>query len=198
MPPMDGVRVRATARSARARVGAMIQDGIVARDGSFALTLQPGSMWIGPVNLPPGWMLKAVRSGAADITDVGVDLGSSQEISGITVVVTSRLSSVRGTVRDSQGRTVPNATVFVFARDPRRWRIEERYARPVATGGTGQFELRGLPPGEYLAAALDHFVPMEDDSPDLFDRLQRARTSSLSITESGTVVVNLSVQPLPR
>ena len=59
----------------------------------------PGTRLVRVASLPPGWMLKSVRVNGNDITDTGMDFKAGEAVSGVEVVLTSKLTEVNGTVK---------------------------------------------------------------------------------------------------
>ena len=47
--------------------------------------------------------------------------------------------------------------LIVFADDPEKWAEDSRWVRAVRTDSQGRYEVKGLPPGEYRAIALEYY-----------------------------------------
>src|SRR5215207_123746 len=103
-----------------------------------------------------GWGVKAIYREGRDITDTIADLASGEELGGVQVVLTDRLSTVSGQLVDQKGAPVADGTVLVFADDPQRWTDGSRWVAAVRPDHSGQYQFRGLPAGPYLAIALDY------------------------------------------
>jgi hypothetical protein len=109
--------------------------------------------------------------------------------------MTDQVTSLTGTVRGS----TPSTLVFVFSDDRDRWYEGSRYygSRPAVCGA---FSIAGLPPGGYLAAAIDKLPDAMDPSqliadPDLLERLARD-ASHVLLNERQTTTVELRVVSL--
>ena len=50
--------------------------------------------------------------------------------------------------------------MIVFSDDPEKWSEDSRWVRAVRTDSEGRYEVKGLPPGEYRAIALEYAEAM--------------------------------------
>ena len=92
--------------------------GTVKADGTFELRGLTGTRLIRAVALPPGWMLKSVTVNGADVTDTGVEFKPGEAVTGLEVVLTSKVTEVSGTVKGSNGQPVKDYTLVVFSDEP--------------------------------------------------------------------------------
>ena len=69
--------------------------------------------------------------------------------------MTVKQTSVSGGVRNARGEQVVDYTVVVFPERLRHGAISTRYTRTARSDQQGRFQLRGLPPGDYIAAAVE-------------------------------------------
>ncbi|HKT81792.1 MAG TPA: carboxypeptidase-like regulatory domain-containing protein [Vicinamibacterales bacterium] len=145
-------------------------------DLTFALPAPAGRQLV-RANVPSGWGLKAVRFKGEDVVDTGLEFGTSQDLDGIEVELTRRLTQVNGTVRGARNEPVDDYTVVVFSRDPREWTGDSRSFAIARPDQAGSFTVTGLKPGEYFAAALSYLNPGEAQDPALLNRLQRDASS---------------------
>jgi hypothetical protein len=104
---------------------------------------------------PPAWSLKSVRLNSEDITDIPVDVSTVKDDSTLEIVMTDKSTTLSGTVRNAQGQAVVDYTVAIFPDQLREGAMPGRYTRVVRPDQQGRFETRGLPPGNYLAAAVE-------------------------------------------
>ncbi|MDE3156473.1 MAG: carboxypeptidase regulatory-like domain-containing protein [Acidobacteriota bacterium] len=161
-----------------------------ADDGTFELTGLTGRAWIRVPNLPAGWVLESVRAGGADVTDAPVDFSGRDLVADLQVTLTDRLTTVNGGVLDDDGRPVLDYVLLVFPQDAALRGYQSRYVKAVQPDGQGRFEVRGLPPGAYLAAAVASIEDGEETDPDLLERLSRDATKfTLKDGETKTVTV---------
>jgi hypothetical protein len=127
----------------------------VAGDGTFAIKGIFGRARL-QVLLPDEWMVKAIVHAGRDITDTPLELKGGEVLSDVEVLLTDRVTTVAGAVLDDRNRPVGDATVLVFSTDRARWSDDLRGVRAVRPDQTGQFEVKGLPPGGYVAVALPY------------------------------------------
>jgi protocatechuate 3,4-dioxygenase beta subunit len=187
----DRVKIvgRPLAEDADLKVGGIDDSGDVQDDGTFYVGGLFGRTRIRAI-LPEGWMLKAVQRDGRDITDEWVDLGSRERIPGIQVIVSDRVTAVTGRVIDQKNVTVSDGTVVIFHREQEKWIDESRYLRAVRPDERGQFEIRGLPPGDYLAAAVGYVEEGGWNDPSFLESIRRS-AQPLSLAEGATAAISL-------
>jgi hypothetical protein len=125
---------------------------------------------------PDGWMLKAVLVDGVDVTDTGLTVRSGQDADGVQILVTNRISTVGGAVQGVDGSPERDYVVIVFADDPARWHGRSRYVRQGRPDQRGRFEIPQLPPGAYLAAALDSVEDGQQGDPEFLQELRAHAT----------------------
>jgi hypothetical protein len=81
---------------------------------------------------------------------------SGEELSGVQVIVTNRVTTVSGQLADEKGVPVVDGTILMFADDQSKWWEDSRWVRAVRPDQQGRYEIKGLPPGDYLAVALNY------------------------------------------
>lgn len=106
--------------------------------------------------LPDGWAVKSILHEGHDIADTPMELRSGEELSSIQVVVTNRVTTLTGQLNDEKGTPLTYGTVVVFANDRQKWVEESRWVRAARPDQQGEYQIKGLPPGEYLAVALEY------------------------------------------
>jgi hypothetical protein len=57
-------------------------------DWTFRVTLPPGRARLHVFGTPPGWDVKVVRSGGVDVTDVGLDVKPTEDLTNIEIELT--------------------------------------------------------------------------------------------------------------
>jgi hypothetical protein len=182
---------RPLAEDADLKVGGIDDSGDVQDDGSFYVGGVFGRARI-RANLPDGWTLKAVLRDGRDITDEPVDLRSRELVSGIQVIVSERVAVVTGQVTDDQNAPASDGTVVVFHRDQAKWSDDSRYVHGVRLDGQGQFEIHGLPPGDYLTVAIDYIEEGAWKDPAYLESIRRF-AQPLSVAEGATAAVALKL-----
>jgi hypothetical protein len=123
-------------------------------DWTFAVTNIFGASRM-QVMTPTGWAVKAVLQGDRDITDEPLDMRSGEELTGIEVVLTDRVTRVSGQINNEKG-AIADGTVLVFASQPGKWYERSRWVRATRPDQQGRYEVIGLPAGQYFAVAVDY------------------------------------------
>jgi protocatechuate 3,4-dioxygenase beta subunit len=174
--------------------------GRAATNGSFSVpNLVPGRHYvrISGQGLTQGlttgtqWSLKAVLAGGADVTDSGIDLKPGENVDNLTIVLTDRLTSITGTVRDVTGTPVPALTVIAFAADQQYWTAQSRWIQAGRTDQNGTYHLRGLPPGDYLLLVSDTVEQGEWFDPSFLEQMRNAATR-MTLAEGGQKTLDLA------
>lgn len=131
------------------------------------------------INPPSGWYLKSVSHEGNDITDTGMDFKEGQQVSGIDIVITQRVTDLSGTVQDSRANPVTDFVVVAFSSDSTRWGYMTRFVRTVRPNQEGRFSLKGLPPDEYYVIALDYLEMGEEGDP---EQLEKWKANAARVT----------------
>jgi hypothetical protein len=132
-----------------------------------------GPRLIRVARLPDGWWLKAVLREGQDVTDAPIDFDHGIAVGGITIVLDDNPTRLEGTVADASGARVEDYTVIAFSPDKARWGAETRFIHAGRPDHAGRFRLTGLPPGEYLIAAVDYVETGQWFDPDYLASLGR-------------------------
>lgn len=188
----DVTQFRINAPSADPQVAAPQMQARVAQDGSFTLEgIQAGLVWI-RAQTPRGWTLKSVVVDGHDVIDSALEVRSAQNISGVSLVFTDKLTEINGTVTDQSGTPMPEFTVLAFPEDSTLWRPQSRQIMTTRPDQNGKYQLRGLPPGDYFVAAIDPEVPGEWFEPTFLDA-QRRGAARFSLVEGDVKTQDLRV-----
>lgn len=108
------------------------------------------------------------------------------------MIVTNRVTTVAGTVTGEKDAPVADGTVIVFHTDPTRWSDESRYVRAARPDQHGHFELRALPPGEYLAVAIRYVENGRWTDPEYLQSMRR-RARPLVLKDGGSETLSLAL-----
>jgi hypothetical protein len=128
----------------------------VDKEGRFSLDgVSAGSHLMRATGSARGWILKSVTVGGRDVTDTPVQVRSGETLPNVVVVFTDRQSEISGIVRDDQGAPASDFTVLAFPTDSTLWRPQARQIMTARPDQTGQYKIRGLPPGEYFLTTVD-------------------------------------------
>jgi hypothetical protein len=173
--------------NARARGG-----GRVAEDGTFEIRGLAGPQVIRVQGIPAGWALKSITLNGADITDAPYDFRPGNNVAGLIITLTDRLSEVTGMVRDARGETLTDYVVVAFPEDTKLWGAQSRYVQTTRPNQNGTFSLKGLPAGRYLAAVVPALENGLQNDSAVLEQL-RARAHGFSVAEGQTVNLNLEM-----
>jgi hypothetical protein len=173
--------------------GRMLAGGRVnADDGAFQIGGLFGPQLIRVTGVPAGWALKSVSLEGENVTDRPYDFRSAANLSGMVVTLTDRLTSVSGSVKSPQGEPVKDYVVVVFPDDPSLLGPQSRYVRAARPNQDGNFTLKGLPPGRYLAAAVESLEAGAQNDPGVLAQL-RPRAQAFSLTEGQTLGLDVEI-----
>jgi hypothetical protein len=139
----------------------------------------------------PGYLLSAVIDGV-DVLDVPLDVSGDHDIEGIVITSCAVGSELSGTVTDEGGAPAETHAVIVMAVDRRYWTPGARRVVLTGTGELGRYQVRGLPPGDYLVAAVTAVEPGRHYDPDLLGRLA-AGAARVTVVHEGRHVQDLRV-----
>jgi hypothetical protein len=175
--------------------GVIVDSGRMKEDWTFAVAPIFGAARL-RVSLPDGWSAKAILQDGRDISDAAVEMKSGEELTGVQVIVTNRVTTVGGQVIDGKGAALTDGTVIVFVDEPEKWAEDSRWVRAVRTDALGRYEVKGLPPGEYRAVALEYAEDgIWNDAEYLSSIRQDAR--KLTLREADALTVSLTLARLP-
>jgi len=159
----------------------------------FSVTgLRAGEYVIRPSDAPGATVVRIVANGQ-DVTTRTIDT-SSGDISGVVVTMTTKATTISGSVRDVAGPG-QQTSVVAFPVDRRQW---SRYGLTPLTIKTTTFlgpryTLSGLPPGEYLVVAVDAAFGGAWRDPAWLDAASRVATRvTLKWDEPVTIDLSLS------
>jgi hypothetical protein len=125
-------------------------------DLSFELAGINGPRRLQVVGAPKGWMMKAVRVGGLDVTDVPLPFGIDDEsLEEVEIVMTDQVTRIGGTLGEVRGSAPGDFTVAAFAADRDLWYLNTRFAKRTVAGADGTYALDGLPPAEYFVVAVE-------------------------------------------
>jgi len=155
--------------------------------------LPPGQRVFGVAGMGENRVLESISLQGRDITDQPIELSGQSRITGLEVILTDQVSSLRGAVRAAaDGAAV---VVLAFSTDPDLWFPDSRHVVTGRPAQNGRFSFRGIPPGDYWVAAAPLSVAGSDDwlSPRFLERL-RTRAMRVSVRKGDTVDVDLQAR----
>jgi hypothetical protein len=170
------------------------QPAVVAPDLTFQLKgIMPGEMLLR--SNAPNQVVKSVMLGADDISDTPREFKTGDRV---TIVMTSRISTVEGNVTDAKGAPVTDAAIMIFSDDKGSWRYNSTRTRRGGTDQNGHFKVTGMLPGRYYALAVPRerlSVPPQSQDATFFEQLAKDATT-LSVGEDETRQVDLKLVPI--
>ena len=128
--------------------------GLVMTRGSSEfsyLSVPPGRYRISVSSPPPGWFVTSQMVDGVDAMDFPFEV-RGQQAKHVAITLTDRLTEVAGTVVRAAGGFDLARTVVVFASDESYWTTGSRRIETIRPDTNGRYQVRGLPPGEYVAA----------------------------------------------
>ena len=192
-PAATGVRINSVAADTDGPI-MMAAGGVTAKDdGSFQLKGLSGRRLLRLNNLPPGWTLKSVRLNGDDVTDLGIEFKSGQDLSGLELVASSKQTEITGGVTASNGSPLKDYTVVVFSDDPQYWTLPfTRWVNGTRPDQEGRFRVRNLPAGSYNIVAVDYIEAGAWGDPELLDRL-KSHAKRITLSDGGSEKVDLKL-----
>ena len=164
--------------------------GRVREDGRFELR-GTGKVFFRTINQGP-WMLKRVTLQGEDITDTPYELTSGASVEGLRVVLTDRLTDVSGVVKDGRAQPLKEFVVVVQPAAEVPANAVQRFLRTARPDQDGRFGLRGIPPAEYIATAVEALEQGGEWNPEYRMRLRDAGRR-FSVKEGESIQLNLEL-----
>jgi hypothetical protein len=144
------------------------------------------------VAVADGWAVKAILHDGRDVTDVPLAMRSGEELTGLEVILTNSATVVTGQLVDDKGAPLQDGTVILFPDDSSKWFEDSRWIRAARPDQQGQYEVKGLPPGDYLAVAVDYVEDAMWNDPEYLDSVRR-HGRKLTLTEGATQTLALKL-----
>jgi hypothetical protein len=174
--------------------GRALGGGRVREDGTFELRGVAGPQVIRVQGMPAGWALNTISLEGADITDVPFDFRSGNNVNGLVITLTDRLTEVTGSVRDGRGQTAADYVVVAFAENAKLWGAQSRYVMTGRPNQNGTFSIKGLPPGRYLAAVVPALENGTQSDPAVLEQLRQG-ADNFTLAEGQMLNLNLEMAP---
>ena len=174
------------------QIGTADDNGLVSSSGAFSYKTEKGPAVIQVWSLPAGWTVKSVESGGRESADNVIDVKNGAAIDGVKVVVTNRFPTLTGRITDDKGADA-EGIVVLFPADEARWLGMSDNIRNARTDQTGLFRMTGVPPGDYLAVALETLQPWQTADPEFLATLKNG-ASRVTIREGQPSQLTLTVR----
>jgi protocatechuate 3,4-dioxygenase beta subunit len=190
---VGGIRVTAPSVDADGSPMPGLGAAIVKDTGTFDVDGLIGARVFRAANLPKGWVLKSVTLNGEDVTDKGIEFKPGQDVSGIEIELTSRSTSINGSVTDDRGNAVKDYTVVIFAEDEAKWALPmNRWMSSARPDQDGRFKFSNLPPGPYYAIAVDYVAAGEWQDPEWLSRASKKATR-ITLDDGGAKNLDLKL-----
>jgi hypothetical protein len=102
------------------------------------------------------------------------------------------MTAIAGQLTDEKGSPLTHGTVVVFANDRQKWVEESRWVRSARPDQQGYYQIKGLPPGEYLAVALEYVEEGIWHDPEYLDSI-REYAQKLTLGEGQSESISLKL-----
>jgi len=169
--------------------------GPVAADGRFALESPGGPVTINVVSVPEGWTVKSVSLDRVDVAGQLVDLGGASTHQ-LEIVLSDKGSTVAGLVVDRNGQPLGGYSVVLFSDDQTRWTPSSPFLKEERSTQTGQFRMKQVPAGDYLAVAVPDLPFRAFTKADVLAQLQTIATR-VRVNEGEQKVISIRASPIP-
>jgi hypothetical protein len=167
-------------------------DGTVNDDNTFKLAGAAGKGFIRTLPLPIGLIIKSITVEGEDVTDLPIDFSTRRSIDDVRVVLTDQQTDLAGTVRDARSAPLKDYVVVLLPRDLKESLSPQRFIRVVRPDQDGSFRLKGLPPGNYFATALDWIEQGRQFVPTFQEQLRKAG-KTLILREGQSTTIDLKL-----
>ena len=155
----------------------------LAPDGTFQIaSMPPGTFRFGlfsPDLEGSPWQLQSARIGDRDLLDSDFLVPPGSGSATLVVTLTDRATELGGTLRTASGAAVADVVVIAFAADRKFWGPNARRVKSARPAADGAFSIKGLPPGEYLLAAV---TDVDQDEWQAVEFLEKLAAAAIKIT----------------
>jgi hypothetical protein len=129
--------------------------------------------------------------------DQAFEIRNGEKVTGAEIVLSANGGELAGAVKQEEnGEAVKGATIVMFSADPSRQGPRSRWTRTTQSDQQGNFQLRGLAPGEYLVCALLNHEAGAESAPDYIQELAK-NAKTVSIQPRTKLSESLLIQPTP-
>jgi protocatechuate 3,4-dioxygenase beta subunit len=171
-------------------------NGLIAEDGTFAIKgVSPQAVLFRTVT-PQTWVLKSVTMNGDEIIDVPTQISESAKVNALRIVLTDRVTDLSGTVVGNRDEPLKDYVVVVHPAEEKDGAAIMRYVRTARPDQDGRFRIRGLPPGRYVAAAVEALEQGREWDPEFVRRIRDVATR-FTLGEGQTLTLSLTVANAP-
>jgi hypothetical protein len=143
----------------------------VGPDLQFALPNLFGPLHVGLTGLPPNHAVESIRVGSQEITEEPFEFAREHD-GHLEIVLTSRVGTLQGYVRDEDGEPAAGTTVLIVPEERASRRAGSPRLHAIAIGAGGRLWAPRLLPGRYYVATVPgRFIPGPSHGPEFFEPL---------------------------
>jgi hypothetical protein len=174
--------------------GPLVSQSVVDQNRQFkTLGYPPGryTMSVGGTT-PQGWYLRSATVNGKDLLSSPFEL-TMADIEGVVITFTDKQTQITGAVHGIPANGT--ATVLVVPLDYKAWiadGMSTRRMRQAPAPSAGTYSAGGLPPGDYLIAAVDDNDLTDDPDPAYMESIARVATR-ITLAEGEKKTVDLTV-----
>ena len=161
-------------------------------DGTFTFTGLPPGHYMLFGSAPAAWSLRSAIVNGVDSLDVPFSIAPAQTIDGASIVFTDKPTSLAGTLQTATGDPTSDYFIIAFAADRSFWTQSSRRGAMSRPSSAGRYEIKGLPPGEYLVVAMTDVEYGDWWDPALLERLAPA-ASKITLSEGESKTLDLKI-----
>ncbi len=170
------------------------ENGLVDVEGTFQIAGVSGNVLFRAGPIPPGWTQKRVTVAGRDITDTGIEVPTGESLTGVEVVLTDRVSTLTGSVRNTRGEPVTDYVLMVLPQGAKAGMGQMRFVATARPDQQGRYELRGRPPGDYVAMAVASLDQSGIWDPAVQERVRR-NGKPFVLREGESLTLDLQLTP---
>jgi len=126
-----------------------------------------------------GWFVSAILHDGRNLLDETIDFKGGETLAGVQIVMSDRVGTLTGSAVAAQGTRLSDYFVLVFPEETDSLARLRRLATAGRSNQRGDFTIENLPPGAYLAVAVDE---VEDVMPPTPENLNRFRADATRVT----------------
>jgi protocatechuate 3,4-dioxygenase beta subunit len=133
-----------------------------------------------------------VTMNGADITDTAFEVKPSSNVTGLELTLTDKQTTLSGSVKDSRGEAIKDYFVAIFPAQLRDGIISTRFMRTIRPDQEGRYQIRGMPPGDYVAVAVETLEQGGEWDP-AFEQQMKPRGKMFRLNEAQSLTLDLSL-----